>query len=40
MTGQVNRGGGISGFGIAKEKETPLSGTGGGGRAWDSRRRG
>jgi hypothetical protein len=29
MTGQENRGGGISGFGIAKEKEAPLSGTGG-----------
>lgn len=29
MTDQNNRGGGISGFGIAKEKETPLSGTGG-----------
>lgn len=27
--GEDNRGGGISGFGIAEEEETPLSGTGG-----------
>jgi len=27
--GEDDRGGGISGFGVAKEKETPLSGTGG-----------
>ena len=29
MTGETDRGGGISGFGVAKEEETPLSGTGG-----------
>ncbi|MGE5564408.1 MAG: hypothetical protein ACM3ZV_14035 [Bacillota bacterium] len=29
MTGGENRGGGISGFGVAEEEETPLSGTGG-----------
>lgn len=31
MTGsEKDRGGGISGFGVAKEREAPLSGTGGG----------
>jgi hypothetical protein len=29
MTGEKDRGGGISGFGIAEEEESPLSGTGG-----------
>ena len=29
MSGEDDRGGGISGFGVAREEETPLSGTGG-----------
>ena len=29
MIGEDDRGGGVGGFGVAQEKETPLSGTGG-----------